>query len=166
MSRLFTSGGQSIGVSASASFQWKFRVDFLYHWLVWLAFVCAHSKLLQSCPALCDPMTAARQASVSFIISQSLLKFLSTELVMPSNHLIFCRSLLLLPSIFPSIRIFSNESALHISGQSSGASASAAVLPMNIQDWFPLGLNGLISLLSKGLSRVMGSTHLQMVVIG
>ena len=60
------------------------------------------------------PWTAARQASLSFIISQSLPKVMSIESVMPSNHLIFCCPLLFLPSIFPSIRIFSNESALHI----------------------------------------------------
>ena len=72
---------------------------------------------------------------------------------MPSNHLILCRSLLLLPSIFPSIRVFSNESALCIRwpGQSIGVSASASVLPMNIQDRFPLGLTGLISFQSKDL---------------
>ena len=58
------------------------------------------------------PWTAAHQASLSFTISQSLLKFMSVELVMPSNHLILCRHLLLLPSIFPSIRVFSNESVL------------------------------------------------------
>ena len=61
-----------------------------------------------------SPWTTARQASLSFTISQSLPKFMSIELVMPSNHLILCHPLLLLPSIFPSIRIFSNESALHI----------------------------------------------------
>ena len=72
---------------------------------------------------------------------------------MPSNYLILCHPLLLPPSIFPSIRVFSNESALHIRWQSIGVSASASVLPMNIQDWFPLGLTGLISLWSKGLSR-------------
>ena len=60
------------------------------------------------------PWTAARQASLSITISQSLLKLMSIELVMPSNHLILCRPLLLLPSIFPSIRVFSNESKLHI----------------------------------------------------
>ena len=58
--------------------------------------------------------TVAYQASLSFTISQSLLKFMSTELVILSNHLILCHSLLLLPSIFPSIRVFSSESALHI----------------------------------------------------
>ena len=60
------------------------------------------------------PWTAARQASLSFTISQSLLNFMSIESVMPSNHLILCHPLLLLPSIFPSIRVFSNESVLHI----------------------------------------------------
>ena len=60
------------------------------------------------------PCTAALQASLSFTISQSLLKFMSIESVMPSNHHILCHLLLLLPSIFPSIRVFSNESALHI----------------------------------------------------
>ena len=60
------------------------------------------------------PRTTAHQASLSFIISQSLLKLMSIESVMPSNHLIFCHPLLLLPSIFPSIRVFSSESALCI----------------------------------------------------
>ena len=60
------------------------------------------------------PWTAARQASLSITISQSLLKLMSIESVMPSNHLILCHSLLLLPSIFPSIRVFSNDSVLHI----------------------------------------------------
>ena len=58
--------------------------------------------------------TAARQVSLSFTVSPSLLKLMSIESVMPSNHLILCRSLLLLPSIFPRIRVFSNESALRI----------------------------------------------------
>ena len=107
------------------------------------------------------PWIAACQASLSFTISLSLLKLMSIESVMPSNHLMLCHLLLLLASIFPSIRIFSNESALHISGQSIGASASASVLPMNIQSWFPLGLTDLISLLSKGLSGVFYSTTAQ-----
>ena len=84
--------------------------------------------------------TAARQTPLSFTISQSLLKLMSIESMMPSNHLILCHPLLLLPSLFPSIRIFSNESALHIGGQSIGASALASVLPMNSQGWFPLRL--------------------------
>ena len=99
------------------------------------------------------PWTAACQASLSFTISQSLLKFMSFESVMPSNHLILCHPLLL-PSVFPSIRIFSNESALHTLSQSVRPWVSASFLPVNIQGWFLLGLTGLISLLSKGLSRV------------
>ena len=84
------------------------------------------------------PWTAAHQASLSFIISQSLPKVMSIESVMPSNHLIFCCPLLFLPSIFPSIRIFTNESAFHIRWPKCWASTSASVLPMNIQDRFPL----------------------------
>ena len=73
------------------------------------------SSVTQSCPTLCDPMDCqACQASLSITNSQSLPKLMSIESVMPSNHLILCRPLLLLTSIFPSIRVFSNESALHI----------------------------------------------------
>ena len=102
------------------------------------------------------PWTAAGQASLSFDISWSLLKHLSTELVIPSNHLILCCPVLLLPSIFPSIRVCSSESGLHI--KSIGTSASTSFLPMNIQGWFPLGLTGLISLQSKEFSRVFSIT--------
>ena len=106
------------------------------------------------------PWTAAHQASLSNTNSRSLLKLTSIESVMPSNHLILCCPLLLPPSIFPSIRVFSNESVLcqSLGGQSIGVSASALVLAMNIQDWFPLGLIGLISLVPKGLSRVFHTT--------
>ena len=78
-------------------------------------------------------------------------------------HLILCHPLLLCPSIFPSFRIFSNELALRIRWQSIGTSAS--VLPMNIQGWFPLGLTGLISLLSNRLSRVFSSTTLLLLLL-
>ena len=69
---------------------------------------------VQSCSTLCDPMDCSNQASLSITNSRSLLKFMSIESLMPSNHLTLCHPLLLLPSIFPSIRVFSNESALHI----------------------------------------------------
>ena len=72
------------------------------------------SSVTQSNPTLCDPKIAARQASQSITNSRSPPKTMSTESVMPSKHLILCRPLLLLPSIFPSIRVFSNESVLHI----------------------------------------------------
>ena len=107
------------------------------------------------------PWTAAHQASLSITISQSLPKLMSFKSVMPSNHLILCRPLLLLPSISPNIRVFSNKSVLHIGGQSVGASDAASGLPMNIQDWFPLGWTGGISLQFKGLSRVFSNTTVQ-----
>ena len=66
------------------------------------------------CLTLCDPWTAARHAFLSFTVCWNSLRVMSIESVMPSNHLILCRPLLLLPSIFPSIRVFSNESVLHI----------------------------------------------------
>ena len=69
-------------------------------------------------------------------------KLRSIESLMPSNHLILCHPLLLLPLIFPSIRVLSNESALRIRCQRFGVSASTSVLPMNIQDWSPLGWTG------------------------
>ena len=106
------------------------------------------------------PWTAARQASLSVTNSQSLLTLMSIESVVPSNHLILCPPLLLLPSIFPSIRVFSNESALH-NRWPKYWSFSFSISPSNdIQDWFPLGLTGLI-LQSKGLSRVFSSTTVQ-----
>ena len=106
-------------------------------------------------------LTAAGQAYMSFTISQSLLKLMSIESVMPSSHLILGYPLLLLPSLFPSIRVFSNESALPIRWLCTGASTSTSVLPMNIQDWFPLGLTASVSLLYKGLSSVFSNTTVQ-----
>ena len=107
---------------------------------------------------LCDPWTAACQASLSITKSQSLLKLRSIESVMPSNHLILCCPLLLLPSVFPSIRVFSSESLIASGSQSFLALASASVCSINIQDWFPLGWTGWISLQSKGVSRVFSNT--------
>ena len=114
-------------------------------------------QLLSHILLFMTPWTAAYQASMSFTISQGLLKLMSIELMMPSNHLNFC---LLLPSIFPSIGVFSNELALHIRWPMYW-SLTSSILPMNIQGWYPLGLTGLISLLSKRLSRVFSSTTVQ-----
>ena len=114
-------------------------------------------QLLSHVQSFATPWTAAHEASLSFTGSQHLLKLMSLESVMPSNHLILCHPLLL--SIFPSIKVFSNVSRLFASGsQSIGASASASVLPVDIQDWFPFELTGLISLLSRWLLRVCSST--------
>ena len=114
-------------------------------------------QLLSHVRLSATPRTAARQVSL-FTNSQSLPKLMSTESMMPSNHLILCLPLLLLPSISSSIRVFSNESSR---GQSIGISVSASVLPVNIQDWFPLGWTGLISVQSKGHSRVFCNTTVQ-----
>ena len=105
-------------------------------------------------------MDCSTSAFMFIVIYWSFLKFMSIELVMLSNHLILCRPLLL-PSTFPSIRGFPMSQLFESGGQSIRASASASVLPMNIQGWFPLGVTGLISLLSKGLSRVFSSTTVQ-----
>ena len=105
-------------------------------------------------------MNLTRQASLSITNSQSSLKLMSIKLVMPSTHLFLCHPLLLLPSIFPSIRDFTTSQFIS-GGQSIGASALASVLPMNIQNWFPLGVSGLISLQSKGLSRAFSNITVQ-----
>ena len=114
-------------------------------------------SVAQSCPTLCDPMDCSTAGFLSFTISRSLLKLMSIESVMPSNHLILCHPLLL-SSVFPSIMSFLMCQFFASGGQSIGASAS--VLPMNIRDWF-LELTGLISLLSKGLSKVLSNTTVQ-----
>ena len=107
------------------------------------------------------PWTAAHQASLSFAISCSLLKLTSIELTMSSNHLILCHPLFLLPSIFPSFRVFSNKSALCIRWPKYW-SFSFSISPSNeYSGLIPLGLIGLISLLSKGLSRVFSNTTAQ-----
>ena len=100
------------------------------------------------------PWTAAHQASLFSIISQSLLKLMYIEPMRLYNHLVLCCPRLLLPSIFSSIRVFSNESALHMRWPKywSFSLSSASVPPMNIQDWFPFGLPGLISLQFYGFS--------------
>ena len=94
-------------------------------------------------------------------LQHSRLKLISIKSVMPSNHLILCHPLLLLPSVFPSIRSFQLSRFFASGGQSIGVSASVSILPMNSQDWFPLGWTGWISLQSKGLSRVFSNTTVQ-----
>ena len=100
------------------------------------------------------PQTARWLNSLSFTISWSLFKFMSIESVMKPNQLILCHPILLAPSIFPSIRVFSSESVFHIRWPKDWRFSY-------IQGWFHLGLTGLISLLSKGLSRVFSSTTIQ-----
>ena len=121
------------------------------------------SSVAQLCLTLCNPMDCSTPGFPVLHYLPDLLKLMSIESVMPSNHLVLCRPLLLPPSVFPSIRVFSNESVRHIRwpSASASASASASVLSLNLQDGFPLGLTGLISLQSRGLSRVFSSTTVQ-----
>ena len=105
--------------------------------------------------------TVACQASLSITNSWSLLKLMSIKSVMPSNHLILCHPHILLSSVFPSIGSFPRSQSFALGGQSIGVSALASVLPMNIQDWSPLGWTGFISLQSKELSRVFSNTTVQ-----
>ena len=126
---------------------------------LWLIF---SVQLLSHVWLFATPWITARQASRSITNSRSLPKPMSIESVIPSNYLILCHPLLLLPSIFPSIRVFSNESVLHIRWHwSIGVSATTSDLPMNTQDWSPLGWTGWISLQSNALSRVFSNTTVQ-----
>ena len=115
--------------------------------------------LFSHVPLSATPWTIAHQAPLSPIISQNWLKFMSIELVMLANHL--CQPIFLLPSIFPASGSFPVSQLFTSGGQTIGPSASASVLPVNIHDWFIWGLTGLISLQSKGLSRVFSSTTVQ-----
>ena len=119
--------------------------------------VCLVAKL---CPTL-RPHGLQRAELPCPSLSPSLLKLMSIDSLMLSDHLILCCLLLLLPSIFPSIRVFSSELAFCIRCQSIEASASASVLSMNSQDWFPLEWTGWISFQSEGLSRVFSKSKVQ-----
>ena len=111
--------------------------------LLWILLASQSVQSLSHVQLFATPWTAAHQASLSITKSQSLLRFMYIELVMPSNHLILCCPLLLLPSIFPTIRVFSNESALHIRWPKYW---SISINPLNEQsvltsftiDWFNL----------------------------
>ena len=116
----------------------------------------------QSSPTLCYCMDfAANQASLFTTNSWSLLKLMSIESVIPPNHLILCHLLSSLLQSFPASESFLVSQFFSSGGQGIGVSASASILPMNIQDWFPLGWTGWISLLSKGLSRIFSNTIVQ-----
>ena len=116
---------------------------------------CYHQK---QCLTLCNPMDYSTPGFPVLPISWSLFKLMSIELVMPSNQLILCCPLLLMPSIFPSVRVFSNELSLHIR-QPTYWSFSFSISPsVNIQGCCPFRLTGLTSLLSKGLKNLLSTT--------
>ena len=116
-------------------------------------------SVTQSCLTLCNPMDYSMPGLPVPHHLPSLPKFMSFVLVIPSSHLILWHPLLLLPSIFPASRTFPVSQLFTSGDQNIEASASASVLPMSIQSWCPLGLTGLISLLSKGLSKSLLQHH-------
>ena len=115
-------------------------------------------SVAEVCRLFATPWTAAYQSSLSFTISWSLLKLMSIMSVIPSNHLILCCPFSSHLQSFPASGSIPMSQFLASSGQSIGALASASVLLMNIQSWFPLGQTGLISLQFKGSSRVFSNT--------
>ena len=149
----------------AAKFSDLHRINVFIYKLLWIPLIWKAGKkaivqLLSRVWLFATPGTAARQASLSFTrLTRSLLKLMSIESAIPSNHLILCLPLLFLPSIFPSIRVFSKGSALHITWPNYW---SFSISPsMNIPGWFPLGLTCLVSLQSKGLLRVFSNTAVQ-----
>ena len=122
---------------------------------------CSVVQSLSCVQLFASPWTATCQVSLSFTISQSLLRLVSIESMIPSNHLIISCPLLFLPESrsFPMNWLFASH------GQSIETSVSVSVLPMNTQDSFPLGWTGWISLQSKGLSGVFSSTSLKASIL-
>ena len=118
-------------------------------------------SVIKPCPALGDPMDCSTPGFPVLHYLHNLLKFMSIKSIMPSNHLSLCQPFLSCPQSFQTSGSFPMSWHFTSGGQSIGALASASVLPMNSQDWFSLGLTGLISSLSKGLSRVFSSTTVQ-----
>ena len=118
-------------------------------------------SVIKLCPALGDPMDCSTPGFPVLHYLHNLLKFMSIKSIMPTNHLSLCQPFLSYPQSFQTSGSFPMSWHFTSGGQSIGALASASVLPMNSQDWFSLGLTGLISSLSKGLSRVFSSATVQ-----
>ena len=152
---------------------------YMWVWVVWVCMSVCFLQYLQGSEYFCledtyigiavvqlpshvclfvNTWTAACQASLSLTISQSLPKFMFVALVMPSSHLILWCPLVLCPQSFPASGTFSVSHLFTSDDQNTGASASASILPVNIQGLSPLRLTGLISLLSKGFSGVFSGT--------
>ena len=136
----------------ASGIQCSFRSGLLKFWYVAVVQSLSWVKLFVT------PWTAACQASLSFTISQSLLKLMSIESVIPYNNIILCHPLCSCPESYIASGSFPVSWLFTSGGQSIGVSVSASVLLVNIQGWFPLGLTGLISPQSKEHSRVFSST--------
>ena len=133
----------------------------VYYHPAYLTYMQSSLESLSQVQFFATSWTLAHQASLSITSSRSLLTLMSIKSVMLFNHLILFHPLLLLPSILPSFRVFPVSQFFASGGQCIRVSALASVLPMNIQDWFPLGLTAWISMQSKGLSRVFSNTTVQ-----
>ena len=127
------------------------------HDVWWLSSVESFSRV----HLFATPRIAARQASLSITSSRSSLKLMSIKSAMPSSHLILCRPLLLLPPIHPSIRVFSNESTLHMRWPKYWSFSFSIIPSKEIPGWSPSEGTGWISLQSKRLSRVFSNTTVQ-----
>ena len=143
-------------------FPWSLSTSLCSGWLGTTGIFVAVVQSLSCVWSFATSWTAAHQASLSFTISWSLLKLMSIESMMSFNHLILCHPFSACPQISPASGSSPMSQLFRSGGQNIGASAS--VLPMNIQGWFPLGLTGLISLQSNGLSRVFSNTTVQKMV--
>ena len=135
--------------------------DFLLLFFNNIIYIFSSVQLLSRAQLFVTTKIAALQASLSITNSQSSPKLLSIKSVMPSSHLILCHPLLLLPPALPASESFPMSQLFTSGGQSIGVSASTLVLPMNIQDWFPLGWTGWTFLQSKGLSRIFSNATVQ-----
>ena len=138
--------------------------SFLIQYIQLIQFSSVHFSSFQSLSRvrlLTTPWITARQDSLSYTISRSSLKLTSIESVMPSSLSSSVGPFSSCPQSLPASESFPMSQLFAWGGQSTGVSASASVLPMNIQDWFPLGWNSWIPLLSKGLSRVFSNTTVQ-----
>ena len=143
----------SLGLLPNKLYSWNLNQEVLFYQLS-LPFGSA-----QSCLTLCNPMDCSTPGFPVLRYLQSLLKFMSIESVMTSNYLVLCCPLSC-PQSLPASGSFPVSQLFTSGGQSIGTLAS--VIPVNIQDWFPFGLTGLISLLAKGLSRVFSTTTIWM----
>ena len=139
---------------------WDF---WLVYWtsVVFTCLACCFHSVTLLCLTLCDPMDYSTPGLPVHHQLPELAQLMSTESVMPSNHLILCRSLLFLFQSLPASGSFPRSQFFVSGGQNIGVSTLASDLPVNIQDWFPLGWTGWISLQSKGLSRVFSNTTIQ-----
>ena len=145
--------GKNTRVGCHALFPGLFPIEFLVQF--------SSVQLLSHVWLFATPWTVSRQVSLSINNSWSLLKLMSIESVMLSNHLISVVPFSSCLQSFPASGALPMSQFFASGGQSIGASGSASVLPMNIRDWFPLGWTGWISLKSKGLSRVFSNTTVQ-----